>query len=126
MCLQTPSALLCTVAPLLCLHRPHLTASWLTVVAAAQVNPDALASLGLDPTLLTPSRTNGFLTLLQAMRKRAHALARTPDAAFPSLIISAHDTVPQGAFAEAQAAYLQPDLAAVQTLVQVCALLGSH
>ena len=84
------------------------------------MEPDALGQLGIDPDLLTPSRTNGFLTLLQAMRKRARLLTDAPPA-FPSLVISADSTLPQGAFAEAQAAYLQPDAAAVQALVQVSA-----
>lgn len=82
------------------------------------MDPDALRDLGLDPGLLTPSRTNGFLTLLQAMRKRARLLTDSPPS-FPSLVISATDTVPQGAFAEAQAAFLQPDGATVKALVQV-------
>lgn len=87
-----------------------------------QVEPDALAQLGIDPALLTPSRNNGFLTLLQAMRKRARQLVHQPPS-FPSLVISAHDAVPQGAFAAAQAQYLQPDPATVQGLVQVGSLL---
>ena len=83
-----------------------------------QIEPDALALLGMSPDLLTPSRTNGFLNLLQAMRKRARLLAHQPPT-FPSLVISAHDAVPQGAFAEAQAGFLQPDSSSVNRLVQV-------
>lgn len=83
-----------------------------------QIEPDTLADLGLDPSLLTPSRSNGFLSLLQAMRKRARLLSAMPPA-FPSLVISGDECVPQGAFAEAQAEFLQPDAATVQQLGQV-------
>jgi quinolinate synthase len=41
-------------------------------------------------------------------------------AAFPSLLISAKDIVPQGSFAESQAAYMTPDCKTVQELSQLC------
>ena len=88
-----------------------------------QVQPDALQELGLSPALLTPSRSNGFYTLLQRMRKLAAGLHK-PLPSFPSLVIKAGSTEPQGAFAQAQHRYLQPDAATVDRLVQVRELAG--
>ncbi|KAK9802853.1 hypothetical protein WJX73_008477 [Symbiochloris irregularis] len=93
--------------------------SGLTPDEVAEVNVTALSELGIDPHLLTPSRSNSFLTLLQAMRKRATLLGSGAQlASFPSLIISARETVPVGAFAEAQARYLNPDQTTVDALVR--------
>ena len=86
-----------------------------------QVEPEALSELQLGPAVLTPSRNNGFLNMLEAMRKRARALSGGPLPSFPSLKISAADITPQGAFAEAQAQFLRPDPAQVDRLVKVCA-----
>ena len=90
-----------------------------------QVEPEPLARLQLGPAVLTPSRSNGFLNMLEAMRKRARALAGGPLPTFPSLRISAADVTPQGAFAEAQAQFLEPDPKQVDALVKVllCACL---
>ena len=84
------------------------------------MQPDALQALGISPALLTPSRSNGFLTLLQRMRKLAAGLHKTLPS-FPSLLISAESTTPQGAFAQAQDRYLRPDPATVDRLVKVSA-----
>src|SRR4051812_44816601 len=43
------------------------------------------------------------------------------DAAFPSLTVRADALVPQGSFAEAQAAFLRPDPEAVEDLRRRCA-----
>lgn len=83
-----------------------------------QVQPEALQGLGISPALLTPSRSNGFLTLLQRMRKLAAGLHK-PLPSFPSLLTSADSTTPQGAFAQAQDRYLKPDTATVDRLVNV-------
>ena len=88
-----------------------------------QVEPDALRELGLSPALLTPSRSNGFHTLLQRMRRLATSLHK-PLPRFPSLVIKAGATEPQGAFAQAQDRYLQPDGAAVDRLARVSTLAG--
>ena len=88
-----------------------------------QVEPEALSELQLGPAVLTPSRNNGFLNMLEAMRKRARALSGGPLPSFPSLRISAADITPQGAFAESQAQFLRPDPAQVDRLVKVCAPL---
>ena len=82
------------------------------------MEPKALLELGLSPALLTPSRSNGFLTLLQRMRKLATQLHK-PLPSFPSLVIGAHHTTPQGAFAQAQDRYLQPHEPTVARLVEV-------
>ncbi len=84
------------------------------------MEPEALAELQLGPAVLTPSRSNGFLNMLEAMRKRARALSGSVLPVFPSLRISAADITPQGAFAEAQAQFLQPDPKQVDALVKVC------
>lgn len=73
--------------------------------------------------MLTPSRNNGFLNMLEAMRKRTRALSGGPMPSFPSLKISATDITPQGTFAEAQAQFLRPDPAQVDRLVKVCVLM---
>ncbi len=97
--------------------------SWLcelTIIHTLQVEPEALAELQLGPAVLTPSRSNGFLNMLEAMRKRARALSGSVLPVFPTLRISAADITPQGAFAEAQAQFLQPDPKQVDALVKVC------
>ena len=86
-----------------------------------QVEPEALSELQLGPAVLTPSRNNGFLNMLEAMRKRTRALSGGPLPSFPSLRISAADITPQGTFAEAQAQFLHPIPAQVDRLVKVCA-----
>jgi quinolinate synthase len=87
------------------------------VVAA---DPACLAALGLGDAVLARSRTNGFLNMLEAAKRGARA-ARGDLPRFPSLLISAAGTQAQGAFAEAQDAYLRPDPAAVNALVEVLA-----
>ncbi len=83
------------------------------------MEPEALTQLDLGPAVLTPSRNNGFLNMLEAMRKRTRALSGGPLPEFPSLRISAADITPQGAFAQAQARFLRPDAAQVDALVKV-------
>jgi len=65
------------------------------VAALSDMRPDALLAadltaafgeLGLDAASLTPSRTNGFLNLLEAVRKRVRMLT-TALPSFPSLLI---------------------------------------
>jgi quinolinate synthase len=84
----------------------------------------ALAS----PGGLARSRTNGFLNMLETMKKKAAQLelqssstTTTMNAlpAFPSLIIKADGASAQGAYAEAQAAFLTPDPATVTQLVHL-------
>ena len=71
-----------------------------------------LTSLGLDASLLTPSRTNGFANMLETMRRRTRVLVNQLPS-FPSLLITADALQPQGSFAEVQAQYLRPDPAQV-------------
>lgn len=67
-----------------------------------QLDPSALGALGLGDSVLTRSRTNGFMNMLESMKKKARmATADLPR--FPSLVISKGGLEPQGAFAEAQA-----------------------
>lgn len=84
------------------------------------MEPEALSALQLGPAVLTPSRANGFLNMLEAMRKRARALSGAFLPTFPSLLVTADDIVPQGEFAVAQAQYLEPDPSQVDALVKVC------
>lgn len=85
-----------------------------------QVEPSQLSALalGVGPAVLTPSRTNGLLNMLEAAKKRARLLTEDLPT-FPSLLISAYSIVPQGRFAEAQAEFLLPDPTQVARLVQV-------
>ena len=66
-----------------------------------------LTPLALGPGVMTPSRTNGVANMLETMKKRASMLAGALPR-FPSLVITPTSLHPQGAFAEAQAQYLQP------------------
>lgn len=63
---------------------------------------DALGRVGLGPSVLTPSRTNGLRNMVEAMRRQARSLSRDLPV-FPTLRISAEALVPVGSFAEAQA-----------------------
>lgn len=90
-----------------------LTPEQVLEVDAAQVQ----RALGLGTEALTRSRANGFLSVVESMKKRARALLGDLPR-FPSLIITASGIEAQGAFAEAQAQYLTPDPAAVDALVE--------
>ena len=67
---------------------------------------------------MAASRTNGFLNMLETMRKRTVMLTEQLPK-FPSLHITGDTITPQGSFAEAQAKYLAPDAAQVDALVKV-------
>ncbi|PRW56007.1 quinolinate chloroplastic [Chlorella sorokiniana] len=90
--------------------------SGLTPDEVLQVDPACLGQLGLGPAVLTRSRANGFLNMLESMKKRARMLAGDLPR-FPSLLITAEGTAAQGAFAEAQNKFLRPDPAVVDALV---------
>ena len=84
-----------------------------------QVKPEMLSVLNLGPAVMAPSRTNGFLNMLETMRKRTVMLTEHLPR-FPSLRITGDAIIPQGSFAEAQAQYLAPNAAQVDALVKVC------
>lgn len=80
----------------------------MTPQEVVQLDPSVLQHLQLNSTLgMSPSRTNGFYNMLQSMKRRASALISALPR-FPSLLITKDSLQPQGAFAEAQAAYLTP------------------
>jgi quinolinate synthase len=85
----------------------------------SQVKPEMLSVLNLGPAVMAPSRTNGFLNMLETMRKRTVMLTEHLPR-FPSLRITGDAITPQGSFAEAQAQYLAPNAAQVDALVKVC------
>jgi len=87
-----------------------------------QVKPEMLLALNLGPAVMAPSRTNGFLNMLETMRKRTVMLTEQLPK-FPSLHITGDAVTPEGSFAEAQAKYLSPDASQVDALVQVTTLL---
>lgn len=89
--------------------------SGLTPDQVLEVDPACLLSLSLGPGVLMRSRTNGFLNMLEAAKKRAR-LATADLPRFPSLLIGRRGTEAQGAFAEAQAQFLRPDPATVDRL----------
>lgn len=78
------------------------------------LEPAAVVSaLGLDAAAALPvaSRSSGAMNILETIRKRArlHVDQASEQALrFPSLLITADTLVPQGAFAEAQHRFLQP------------------
>ncbi|KAI8112737.1 hypothetical protein M9434_004057 [Picochlorum sp. BPE23] len=82
------------------------------------VSPDSLLSLGLGVDTLTRSRTNGFLNMLESAKKQTNVLLGSPPT-FPSLVVSRDGTVPQGAFAESQQKFLEPNKEQVTSLVNL-------
>ena len=82
------------------------------------VEPETLLSLGLGVDVLTRSRTNGFLNMLESAKKQTNILLGNMPS-FPSLIVSRDSTVPKGAFAESQHKFLEPDQRQVDQLVKV-------
>ena len=87
-------------------------------IITLQVKPEMLSALKLGPGVMAPSRTNGFLNMLETMRKRTVMLTEQLPR-FPSLSITASEIIPQGTFAEAQAQYLAPNADEVDALVKV-------
>jgi quinolinate synthase len=82
------------------------------------VQASDLDLLALGPVLQGRSRVNAFRNMFATLQKRARAAAGTLTN-FPSLLITADSLEPQGAFAEAQAQYLQPKLEQVERLAAV-------
>ncbi|RMZ57037.1 hypothetical protein APUTEX25_002269, partial [Auxenochlorella protothecoides] len=87
--------------------------------AVLAFDASALAALGARWGSLTASRTNGLAALLGAARAAASRALGHP--AFPSLLVSARGVAARGAYAEAQAAYLDPAPEAVQALADALA-----
>lgn len=77
-----------------------------------------LSQLGLGPAVLAPSRAAGAANMVESIRRRTRLLMQQLPR-FPSLLISRDSLQPQGAFAEAQAQYLQPDQQQVEQLVSL-------
>lgn len=78
-----------------------------------------LEQLQLGPVLNSPSRNNSFRNMFNTLKKRANALAGNLPEEFPSLVIRRNSLEPQGAFAEAQAQFLQPDSETVSRLASL-------
>ncbi|KAF6252272.1 hypothetical protein COO60DRAFT_1287195 [Scenedesmus sp. NREL 46B-D3] len=74
-----------------------------------------LNGLNLGPGVVAPSRASGAANLLASILRRTRVLT-TQLPRFPSLLISSDSLQPQGAFAEAQAQFLQPDAQQVKQL----------
>lgn len=90
----------------------------LTPEQVIDVDPSCLLALNLGENVLTRSRTNGFLNMLEAAKRRCRLLmGELPK--FPSLIVARNGTKPLGAFAEAQDRYLRPDKTIVDSLVSI-------
>ena len=92
--------------------------SGLTPEQVLAVEPECLLSLGLGEDVLTRSRTNGFLNMLESVKKHAGVLMGDLPT-FPSLVVSRTRTVPRGAFAESQQKFLEPDSRQVDALVEL-------
>lgn len=84
----------------------------------AEVSPDTLLALPLGPAVMVPSRTNGFLNMLETARKLARGLMGEMET-FPSLLLKANSISAQGSFAESQAQYLRPNGEAVERVVEL-------
>lgn len=83
------------------------------------MDPSLPRAFGLGPAVVPRSRSNGFSALVEAVRCRAAAQLLPPGAVlrpFPSLLVSAAGVVPQGAYAEATAAFLNPPKSRVDDL----------
>ena len=98
-------------------------AASVAATSAAAASAAAAAAAAAPPAAgYTRDRADGAANLAAAMRRRAAALSprgRALRDAFPSLVISADALTPRGAFAEAQARYLEPDLQGVERLARV-------
>ena len=82
------------------------------------VDPSCLQALNVGGNVLTRSRTNGFLNMLEAAKRQTRLLiGDVPQ--FPSLIVKRGETKPIGAFAEAQEKYLRPDNSTVENLTSL-------
>jgi len=80
---------------------------------------------GLDPVLNSSHRRHGLYSIFESMRKRVYSSLQEDGnfglerQTFPSLLINKSGLVPQGAYAESQAKYLEPDAKAVSDLVSL-------
>lgn len=82
-----------------------------------EFDPDIMEGLGLGAGIMTKSRTNGFLNMVETMKKKARMLVKDyPE--FPSLVITADSLIPSGDFAEAQAKFLDPNREAARKLAE--------
>lgn len=63
------------------------------------------------------SRANGFLNMVETIKKRTRLLIKDYPT-FPSLIISADSLTPVGDFAQAQSEFLQPNKEAAKALAE--------
>mmetsp|Transcript_5271 Transcript_5271/g.13432 ORF Transcript_5271/g.13432 Transcript_5271/m.13432 type:complete len:707 (+) Transcript_5271:71-2191(+) len=90
----------------------------LTPVQVLEVDDAVVSELGIGPSALPRSRANGFRNMLESVKKQTRLLqAGAAALPFPSLIVTADGILSNGTFAEAQAAYLEPDAKAVDALV---------
>lgn len=89
-----------------------------TVDQIVQFEAKDLSEILSMSEIMTPSRTNGFLNLIETLKRKTRMLVRQFPK-FPSLVIRAESLEPLGSFAEAQAQYLSPDPKAVQDLAEL-------
>eukprot|EP00798_Chlamydomonas_sp_ICE-L_P025242 gene25242-10888_t len=92
--------------------------SGLTPSEVDRVDASMLRQLSLGPAILAPSRANGFANMFETMQKQARLLAGDYPK-FPTLRIGRDELVPTGAFAEAQAQYLNPKQDQVDRLAAI-------
>lgn len=89
-----------------------------TVDEILQFEADDLSEILSMSEIMTPSRTNGFLNLIETLKRKTRMLVRQFPK-FPSLVIRSDALEPLGTFAEAQAQYLNPNPKAVQDLAEL-------
>ena len=93
--------------------------SLLTRPPAEQLESSFVTAFGFGPAVVPRSRANGFMNMIEALRVRARALmlpAGVSSRPFPSLVVSRSGISPQGAYAVAQARFLEPDRSQVSAL----------
>jgi len=73
-----------------------------------EFDPSVFAHVIESPGIMTASRSNGFLNLIETLKRKTRMLLRQFPK-FPSLLITSSQLIPQGVFAEAQAQFLEPD-----------------
>ncbi len=76
-----------------------------------------IRDLGLDPVLVGSSHRHGLFSIFERMKKQVYSLLGKQDTVFPSLLISREGFEAKGAYAQAQAKYLEPDAGVVERFV---------
>jgi len=91
---------------LIALLTEHLAGSSPEIIL--KFDPSFFAPIVESPGIMTASRSNGFLNLVETLKRRTRMLLKQFPK-FPSLLVTSGRLIPQGTFAETQAQFLEPD-----------------